>query len=84
MVQFERTKETICGLGVVITSWFDYDAQVWRASAPGMVHILHRGGVSALSGSTRPEAIKRLRSLLEHLLRKDETEKAVQTSGQPS
>jgi len=56
MIGFERTKQSIQGHGVTITSWFDPEKQVYRASAPAYLHVIHEWPATSLQGRTREQA----------------------------
>jgi len=66
MLDFERTRQSMQGHGVTVTSWFDAGKQVWRASAPAYIHVTHEWPATALQGPTRLKAVENLTLLLCH------------------
>ena len=63
---FERTKQSIHGHEVTVTSWFEQERQVWRALAPAYLHVIHDWPAASLQGRSRQEAVKNIASLLHH------------------
>jgi hypothetical protein len=64
MSEFERTKETVAGRSILMTSWFDETKQTWRASAPAYAHLSSVLAVGTEDCASRKAAVARVSNLL--------------------
>ena len=71
-IEFERTKQTVCGRSVMITSWFDDEENTWRSSAPTYGFISTALSDDSSKHSSRRSAIDRTVALLNNRFRLDD------------
>ena len=71
-IDFERTKQTICGRSVMITSWYDDVADSWRSGAPTYGFISTSLKRDDLRDGTRRSAIERTVALLSNRFNADD------------
>ncbi len=64
VTEFDRSRETVGGRSVTITSWYDDQAKGWRAGAPEYVHLLPASGGDHEGSSTRQQAVAKLAQVL--------------------
>ena len=71
-LDFERSKELVCGRSVLITSWYDDEIGTWRAGAPTYSFV----GATLLRDGTmyqsRKTAIERTVALLINRFKTDD------------
>jgi hypothetical protein len=64
MRQFDRCLQQIDDTAVLITSWWEPEEKIWHASAPQLLHVIHKLPISACRGNTRAQAIQSLTTSL--------------------
>ena len=64
MQEFERTKQTVGGRSILLTSWYDEGRQTWRASAPAYAHLGTLFAAAHGDCPSRSAAVERLSRLL--------------------
>jgi hypothetical protein len=64
MLDFERTKQTVGGRSIMMTSWYDESQQTWRASAPAYAHLGTLFAAAHGNCTSRSAAVERLSRLL--------------------
>lgn len=65
--QFERTRLSIAGYGVTVTSWYDVARKHWRANAPAWAHLL-LAAEEPVTGASREKALLAVERLLANRL----------------
>ncbi len=81
--EFDRSRETVCGRSITITSWYDDEAEGWRAGAPEYVHLLTVSSSPPLASSTRQQAVSRVAQILARSITPRRAEANVDLSPQP-
>ena len=71
-IDFERSKQTICGRSVMITSWYDDVADSWRSGAPTYGFISTSLKRDEIHDSSRRSAIDRTVALLSNRFNSDD------------